>query len=164
MCITWIISITAIIVILQADLPLVDGDYCWADGKSVSTYDRSPNQHDLRILSPCFNDFDLYDFMVRIVMTFMVTIAGLMTILSSNTTGFEMIHLRIFFPCFCDHDEYYGWGGSRCSWKWTIMFVKMAMIVYVQHGGGNQHGCWSHWLRRGEIMSSCHTYIFTYMY
>jgi len=23
----------------QADLPLVDGDYCWADGKSVSTYD-----------------------------------------------------------------------------------------------------------------------------
>ena len=105
---TIFIIITAIIVILQADLPLVDGDYCWADGKSVSTYDRSPNQHDLRILSPCLNDFDLYDFMVRIVMTFMVTIAGLMTILSSNTTGFEMIHLRIFFPCFCDHDEYYG--------------------------------------------------------
>ena len=23
----------------QADLPLVDGDYCWADGKSVSVYD-----------------------------------------------------------------------------------------------------------------------------
>ena len=105
---TIFIIIKAIIVILQADLPLVDGDYCWADGKSVSTYDRSPNQHDLRILSPCLKDFDLYDFMVRIVMTFMVTIAGLMTILSSNTTGFEMIHLRIFFPCFCDHDEYYG--------------------------------------------------------
>ena len=22
-----------------ADLPLLDGDYCWADGKSVSVYD-----------------------------------------------------------------------------------------------------------------------------
>ena len=25
--------------VYQADLPLVDGDYCWADGKSVSVYD-----------------------------------------------------------------------------------------------------------------------------
>jgi len=25
--------------VYQADLPLVDGDYCWADGKSVSCYD-----------------------------------------------------------------------------------------------------------------------------
>jgi len=25
--------------VYQADLPLVDGDYCWADGKSVSAYD-----------------------------------------------------------------------------------------------------------------------------
>ena len=30
-------------IITKADLPLVDGDYCWADGKSVSTYDRSQN-------------------------------------------------------------------------------------------------------------------------
>ena len=30
-----IVSIT----VYQADLPLVDGDYCWADGKSVSVYD-----------------------------------------------------------------------------------------------------------------------------
>ena len=27
------------IAVYQADLPLVDGDYCWADGKSVSVYD-----------------------------------------------------------------------------------------------------------------------------
>ena len=27
------------IAVHQADLPLVDGDYCWADGKSVSVYD-----------------------------------------------------------------------------------------------------------------------------
>lgn len=27
------------ITVYQADLPLVDGDYCWADGKSVSVYD-----------------------------------------------------------------------------------------------------------------------------
>ena len=27
------------IAVNQADLPLVDGDYCWADGKSVSMYD-----------------------------------------------------------------------------------------------------------------------------
>ena len=27
------------IAVYQADLPLVDGDYCWADGKSVSMYD-----------------------------------------------------------------------------------------------------------------------------
>ena len=25
--------------VYQSDLPLVDGDYCWADGKSVSVYD-----------------------------------------------------------------------------------------------------------------------------
>ena len=25
--------------VYQTDLPLVDGDYCWADGKSVSVYD-----------------------------------------------------------------------------------------------------------------------------
>jgi L-alanine-DL-glutamate epimerase-like enolase superfamily enzyme len=29
----------ACIAVYQADLPLVDGDYCWADGKSVSVYD-----------------------------------------------------------------------------------------------------------------------------
>ena len=35
--------IVLLILHLKADLPLVDGDYCWADGKSVSTYDRWRN-------------------------------------------------------------------------------------------------------------------------
>ena len=80
-------------IIAQADLPLVDGDYCWADGKSVSTYDRSKN---------------------------------------------DSSHDGIF----------------------VAMLISMMMMVFlidnvsVQHGGCDQHRCWNHWLRRGDIMSS----------
>ena len=78
----------------------------------------------------------------------MATIVGLMANPSPPTTGLQMTHhseLGIILMLIVI---------LMALLKWMMMMLlRIDGLVFVQHGGCNQHRCWNNWLRRGDIMS-----------